>query len=87
MGSIIYPTLIQAVWILSLVVLLVLGQSVSPTNSTNPANSTVRFFLDTTVSMMQIQPSIEPLTDTAGLQGSLATLEVRHALVQSASLY
>ena len=87
MGSIIYPSLIRAIWILSLAVKLVLGQSVSPTNSTNPANSTVRFVLDTTVSMMEIQPNIEPLTDQAGLQGSLSTLEVRHALVERTSPY
>ena len=85
MGSIIYPSLIRAIWISFLAVQLVLGQSVSPTNSTNPANSTVRFILDTTVSMMQIQPNIEPLTDQAGLQGSLSTLEVRHTLVEFAS--
>ena len=87
MGSFSYSSLIQAIWILSLVLQLVLGQSVSPSNSTNPANSTVRFILDPTVSMMQIKPSIEPLTDTAGLQGSLTTLEVRHTLVPSTSLY
>ena len=87
MGSIIYPSLIRAIWIPLLAVQLVLGQSVSPTNSTNPANSTVRFILDTTVSMMQIQPNIEPLTDQAGLQGSLSTLEVRHTFVKFASPY
>ena len=36
---------------------------------------------------MQIQPNIEPLTDQAGLQGSLSTLEVRHTLVEFASPY
>ena len=81
MGSIFYPSLIRAICISLLAVQLVLGQSISPTNSTNPANSTVRFLLDTTISMMQIQPNIEPLTDQAGLQGSLSTLEVRHTLL------
>ncbi len=87
MGSIIYPSLLRAIWISSLAVQLVLGQSVSPTNSTNPANSTVRFVLDTTVSMMETVANIEPLTDQAGLQGSLSTLEVRHILVEFTSPY
>ena len=87
MGSIIYLSLIRAIWFSLLAVQLVSGQSISPTNNTNPANSTIRFILDTTVSMMQIQPNIEPLTDQAGLQGSLSTLEVRHTLVQFASSY
>ena len=87
MGSIIYLSLIRAMWISFLAVQIVSGQSISPTNNTNPANSTIRFILDTTVSMMQIQPNIEPLTDQAGLQGSLSTLEVRHTLVQFASPY
>ena len=87
MASIIHLSLIRAIWISLLAVQLVSGQSISPTNNTNPANSTVRFILDTTVSMMQIQPNIEPLTDQAGLQGSLSTLEVRHTLAQFASPY
>lgn len=51
------------------------AQTVAPSNATT--NNNVEFVLTTTLNQMSIQPRILPLTNGAGLSGSLSQLEVR----------
>ena len=79
------PRLLGALWLSLLTVSRVSAQTVAPSNATS--NSSVAFVLATTANGMNIQPKILPLTNDAGLSGSLSQLEVRLSSTSSSQLF
>lgn len=70
------PRRMLAICLSLLTVSRISAQSVAPSNATT--NDTVEFVLSTFLNQMSIQSRILPLTNGAGLSGSLSQLEVRH---------
>ena len=74
MPSATLPRLLSAICLSLLIVSPVSAQTVAPSNATS--NTSVEFLLSTTLNQMTIQSRIVPLTNGAGLSGSLSQLEV-----------
>ena len=75
MAAAFLPRLLLVTCLSLLAVSRVSAQTVAPSNATT--NNNVEFILSTTLNQMSIQPRILPLTNVAGLSGSLSQLEVR----------
>ena len=75
MPSATLPRLLAALCLLLLTPSHVSAQTVAPSNATS--NGSVLFVLNTVINQMSIQPRIIPLTNGAGMSGSLSQLEVR----------
>ena len=79
MTSATFPRLLLATCLSLLTVSRISAQTVAPSNATANNSVQVEFVLSTILNQMSIQPKVLPLTNGAGLSGSLSQLEVRHS--------